>query len=663
MGVSYSNGCLLNNSGAWGYPIPYPNGNQCVSIQMTNSISQSFNLPSGLITLTFMACGYAKGTNPVDILLNNNVIYTVNIGVGIWTNITTTYTVPTSGKYTLTFKGTTKSYNNSTALQNIKLIAGSTTEVGTYTQQMCQQAAEDGGYQYFALQNVDSGSGMGYCAVSNNLLGAIQYGPSTVPTAETILWQSNTSGTGNSATLNSSGSLAVLNSDGTTLFSTPVTGNTPPNYFGCYGDGPNRAMTNAVLSNGKVGNSKSTNLSISNGVQQCQQLAEQNNFSYFGLQNSSIEGNSQCFLSNNLQKTLSYGPANNCTQFPDGIVQGGGFSNAVYSSGSQSPNFWLQVTDSGLLSIYRGSSNKDNQGLIWFYQGNVGQSNPTYAAENGLNGQNWISSGISLAAGDFIGSPTGVCALIMQSDGNLTFVTFQTVSNCSVVNGFQAGGPGANAIYQLSEVGNQSDIGNLAYIDENGVLSQYPTSNVQLTDTYTQINNYDSPNSNIAGANFDNANVDSCQSACNSNDYCYGFSIINDVCYLKNNSVFPYGSRQSTPNSTLYVRGQGIISLPEGVSSQINNINSVQYENYVESGQPVLNSYGIANIATQEESALQQSQNTLNELGQNIASIADKYENGVNMLNAQSTKNVNGITNYVTYLKETRNQIKNFKLF
>ena len=100
--------------------------------------------------------------------------------------------------------------------------------------------------------------------------------------------------------------------------------------------------------------------------------------------------------------------------------------------------------------------------------------------------------------------------------------------------------------------------------------------------------------------------------------------------------------------------------MPEGVSSQINNINSVQYENYVESGQPVLNSYGIANIATQEESALQQSQNTLNELGQNIASIADKYENGVNMLNAQSTKNVNGITNYVTYLKETRNQIKNF---
>ena len=664
-GWDFSNGCLLNNSGAWGYPIPYPNGNQCVSIQMTNSISQSFNLPSGLITLTFMACGRnccdgSGQSNPVNILLNDNVIYTVNVGVDSWTNITTNYTITASGEYTLTFQGTWNQGDRSTAFQNIQLIAGSTTEAGTYTQQTCQQAAEDGGYQYFALQNVDPGTGMGYCAVSNNFVGASQYGQSTVTSGETILWQSNTSGTGNSATLNSSGSLAVLNSAGTSLFSTPVAVNTPPSYIGCYGDGPNRAMTTAVLSNGQLVNGNAGQYSWSFGVQQCEQAAQQNNFSYFGLQDSTTEGQAVCFLSNDLQQTQSYGPANNCTQFPDGNVQGGGWSNSVYSSGLTGSNFWLQVTDSGLLAIYRGSSNTDNQGLIWSYQGNPGQANPTYTAQNGLNGQNWISSGTSLASGDFIGSPTGVCALIMQSDGNLTFVTFQTVSNCSVVNGFQAGGPGANAIYQLSEVGNQSDIGNMAYIDENGVLSQYPSTNVQLTTTYTQINNYDSPNSNISGASFDNATVDSCQAACNSNDDCYGFSIINGVCYPKNNTVFPYGSRQPTPNSTLYVRGQGIINLPQGVSPQINNINSVQYENYVESGQPVANAYGIASATEQQELSLQNSQNALNSLGEDVAFITDRYEQGTNAMNAQSGTNVQGVKNYVKDLKKTRKQIKNF---
>ena len=200
----------------------------------------------------------------------------------------------------------------------------------------------------------------------------------------------------------------------------------------------------------------------------------------------------------------------------------------------------------------------------------------------------------------------------------------------------------------------------MAYIDENGVLSQYPSTNVQLTTTYTQINNYDSPNSNISGASFDNATVDSCQAACNSNDDCYGFSIINGVCYPKNNTVFPYGSRQPTPNSTLYVRGQGIINLPQGVTPQINNINSVQYENYVESGQPVANAYGIASATEQQELSLQNSQNALNSLGEDVAFITDRYEQGTNAMNAQSGTNVQGVKNYVKDLKKTRKQIKNF---
>ena len=49
---------LVNNSGAWGFPKPYPKGNQCVSIQMTRKISQDIVLDTNVTyTLSFYSCG------------------------------------------------------------------------------------------------------------------------------------------------------------------------------------------------------------------------------------------------------------------------------------------------------------------------------------------------------------------------------------------------------------------------------------------------------------------------------------------------------------------------------------------------------------------------------------------------------------------------------
>ena len=52
-----NNAYLLNNSKDWGYPMPYPNGDQCVSLQMGGTISQIIKLDAGTNTLSFIACG------------------------------------------------------------------------------------------------------------------------------------------------------------------------------------------------------------------------------------------------------------------------------------------------------------------------------------------------------------------------------------------------------------------------------------------------------------------------------------------------------------------------------------------------------------------------------------------------------------------------------
>lgn len=127
-GWIFNNGCLINNSTAWGYPIPYPSGNQCVSIQETSSIGQIINLQGGVsYTLTFYACGRSGISNPIDIDLYdmNNVlvtnIYSIQPPVSQWTLYTTSFTAPSSQQYQLYFTGTWSSSDRSTAIQNIQL--------------------------------------------------------------------------------------------------------------------------------------------------------------------------------------------------------------------------------------------------------------------------------------------------------------------------------------------------------------------------------------------------------------------------------------------------------------------------------------------------------------------------------------------------------------
>jgi hypothetical protein len=155
-GWVFSNAVLLNNSKAWGYPTPYPNGNQCVSIQSTSNINTLVNFNAGVnYTLTFYACGRnccsGGNTNPINVQLYTNVnafistIFNFTPPINVWTNYTTTFTVPTSQSYKLYFSGTVNG-DQSSAIQNISL-TGSSASSGSYTYNTCMQSAVQQGYQ------------------------------------------------------------------------------------------------------------------------------------------------------------------------------------------------------------------------------------------------------------------------------------------------------------------------------------------------------------------------------------------------------------------------------------------------------------------------------------------------------------------------------------
>jgi len=631
--ISGKNGCPTNNGNYTDVNVAWTNDYKTVGTQVPTNPP----LVIGTNMKLNESCGY-EGTNVfVNSMLSNiqNPTY-----VGCYQDNSTTPA--------MTFIGGSPSSSN--------------TASGNYTFEQCKNASVLGGYQYFALQNVNSSNGLGYCAVSNSQQNSTQYGNSYVPTGQDPLWSSNTSGqSGNTAILSVTGSLSVINSGGTSVYSTPNSNAQPSNYLGCYGDAPNRAMS--MFARG----SQNFNL------QTCQQIAQQNGSTYFGLQDSTSGTNAQCAISSNWSQTSKYGPAGNCTQLSNGSWSGGGWSNAVYNTTLPQSNYVLTLLDSGNMTITRGTSPNDNQGLIW-QSGTKGQqkdANSAYAAANGKYGTNWITSGSTMAAGDFIGSPNGYIALIMQSDGNLVLYTFTEALNCQQMSGGNMGGGVlANAIYNIGNVGITANMGEVAYVDADSQIYPYPDTNVKNANTYSFVmQNTNISGNDIPGAASSNvSNIDSCMNACNNNNNCdafvYDTSGPSAICLPKNisqSNVYSLNNFSVNNNMTTYIRDKTFITPITGASNTINNIDSLRYQNY---GTPTsttnTSSNGISSAISVYRQQLSQLQDKLNLLASQINNVKNKFTNDNNLVNIQTQKDIVGFDKYLLQNKLANAQIDSF---
>jgi hypothetical protein len=406
-----------------------------------------------------------------------------------------------------------------------------------------------------------------------------------------------------------------------------------------------------------------------NGAQQynnaqCQQIAKQNGATYYGLQYSTSGTTAQCALSSNLAQSISYGKASNCTQISDGSWSGGGYSNSIYNASNPSSNYILILQDDGNMVVYRGTSPSDTQSVIWATgtdRSKLKSANPNYVAAKGKYGKNWISSGSTLAAGDWVGSNSGNMALIMQSDGNLVLYTFTLVINCQkMADGKQGGGLGANYIYNIGQVGVKANMGKLAYIDQNSELHTYPTSNFQYTNSYSKLGQTDSGGNDISGAAYGNASVKQCETTCNNNPACAGFAFTNNLeCYPKTNAMYPVGQSQSNLAVDLYLRNANPSSPPIGVPRTTNNLDSITYNNYTNGG-ALSSEYGLANATSVQQQQLAQLQNRMNLLSNQISNLTGEFGEGSQTAAVQMNRNVQGVGEYLTDIKQTNRKIENY---
>lgn len=671
-GWYFGNAVLLNKSSAWGYPIPYPGGDQCVSIQKTAYIYSTLMLETGVeYTITFSACARdcciknANTGNPIEIKLHTNLdafissIETITPSpINTWVDYNITFNVPTSQSYRLYFSGTYNSGDQSTAISNIILKVKSGGSSGKYTYEDCRQEAIMGGYQFFGLQNVNMNTEKGYCAVSNSEPAVTEYGESKAVSKKILLWSSNTNDTGNTAILND-GTLQVIDSNGSPIYSTPVPDSikTSPNpYVGCYSF---KGIKEKELS--QIGKNWEYTMNS------CIDEATNQGYKYVGIGGphrvGEIEENDQirrCLVFNDLTAAKMNGTSTKCDN-----PYGANYVAALYETSNleeTTVTSYLILQDDGNMCIYTGSSPTDNQGLIW-ESGTDGKQlfpNSNMTAKKGKYGKNWIASGANLAPGDFIGSNDGTLALIMQTDGNLVLYTFELTSNCQKMsNEKMAGGIGGNAIYDMGITSYNDNMGKLGYIDADSNLYMYPNENQKYSNTYIVTQNYDTINNDISEASFSNATLESCQSACDKDDTCAGFVLNGNNCYPKTSKMYPFGGKTTYVNgSNIYVRSKEPDAPPLGVSFNTNNIDTVTYEKYIHKG-AIGKEYGLAGINSVQKQQLEDIQGKIKQLSSEINKYTGEFESGTYSAQKQLQDNSDGTNIYMQDLSNINEKIKN----
>lgn len=695
-GWYFNNGCLINNSTAWGYEMPYPLGPQACCIQNTSSVIQSMKLkPNTEYTLKFYAVGrpnYTVGTLAFRIkyMASSQTVNSATIPKWgytnvlwqeqpplTWTSYTISITAPNTtfisngySTYGIEFYGTDDG-NRAFQIESFQSTTGSSGP--SYTYNMCKTAAALNNYQYFGLtgneQIGDSNNGLGYCAVSNDLVSINNLNKSQRLKKKKILWQSKTdssSNPGKYVKLNSLGQLQVFDSDNKVIYSTPASGDS--NYWGCYTDNSNRAIPNYK-------GSPISNADCKTDASQ----ADSNGNAVYGIQDTGGQADGQCFIGTSWDQAREYGKATNCKTV-SGSVVGSGWSNAVY--GTQ-PGFtcFLSLQSDANMVIYRGQNASDNQGKIWASNTNFDKpnKNPLFFSNkgkysipntdenavypNGFNGTTGTDTAFMLNIGEWVSSPKGEIVLMLENSGNLILFTSELGINNNKMDGNKLGGIGGVAVYGFSEVpaGTAFKDQDFAYLDGNQVLHSYTGSKQQ--NRLGKYNTIDSTKCDASSTIYQNMSLKDALDKCTNDNNCGGLTYEN-VTGDQNGEFYVIDpSNASKPNFSIENNWSCAVKpqMPDNMmySDEVQGISGTKYNTY-KKGQdiPFNDQYGLQGATQTQKDQLNKTTGKLNILAKELSQFnSDVVKKNMNLLN-QTKKNYDGSEKYLKNIVSTDMKIE-----
>ena len=143
--------------------------------------------------------------------------------------------------------------------------------------------------------------------------------------------------------------------------------------------------------------------------------------------------------------------------------------------------------------------------------------------------------------------------LAMTCDKSTIELVILTYSDNSVkVDNINYGLKNTSAVYEITNLPPENNVGKVAWINAMGLRKQYPSELLERSDEYVMRPGWRSVGNDIYMAKM---SVEEGKDWCSNNNNCAGFEYSNNICYFKNDEMYPKGTRQ--PNlggSQLYIR-------------------------------------------------------------------------------------------------------------
>ena len=519
---------------------------------------------------------------------------------------------------TMNYIGCYKDFPDGSTNESERAMIFNPNEIGYTTFDNCKLYAEDKGYKYFAMQDVQT-NGIAACLVSNDLPSSQKYGESMTVTTVAI-WSSATSNVNEVYMQVGTGQIILWDKDGNKQYSVPEQSVAECDNWGGIS---NVQATWGSNCNGQdsfnVTNGNATD-AINSLLPTTTTFPSQLNYQIGVNMTDPATGCQKAFdISYKCGNMLKTGHIN-----PESVGQYYQLDCTDYQKSNC--QFFLILQDDGNMCIYKGTPD-NNLGFIWNSGTNGKQlsSNAKWTAANGKNGRNYLTTSETLMAGEWIGSNNGCIMLIMQEDGNLVLYASNITSGCSVESYGQAGGPSVNAIYELSEVGDTNWLGKVGYVNEDTILKEYPSSMLGLSNDYDIYPSMDSVGNDLGAINM--SNIDECEKTCNSNPDCAGFvwETAANICWPKNKNIFPNGPRNINSATTLGIRRPTVlndVSCPKNLA----DIDSSQYANYVKGEDMTSTTSCSVNIVSNKNNE------ELNKIKDKMYEISNKINDKINKL-------------------------------